>query len=118
MHDSLHGRGLRILAFPCNSFGKQEPGDSEQIRKFVDSYHVRFDVFAKVEVNGKRAHPVFQYLRSHLSDVLGSSIKWNFTKFLTDRDGIPAKRFSPATTPLAMLPAIEELLERSGKEVL
>lgn len=114
LHDSLYERGLRILAFPCNQFGKQEPGDSRQIRAFVDSFGAKFDVFEKVDVNGKGAHPVFQFLRAHLSDVLGSTVKWNFTKFLTDRDGKPAKRFSPATSPLGMLPVIEALLDQPG----
>ena len=118
MHRSLEGRGLRILAFPCNQFGKQEPGDSEKIRKFVDSYDVKFDVFEKVDVNGKRASPVFLYLRANLPDILGSSIKWNFTKFLVDRDGKPVSRWSPASTPLALLPAIEALLEQPPSEIL
>jgi glutathione peroxidase len=78
LHNELGGRGLRILAFPCNQFGKQEQGSADDIRKFVDGYGVKFDMFAKVDVNGKNAHPVFRFVRSHLSDVLGSSIKWNF----------------------------------------
>ena len=91
LHDDLYARGLRILAFPCNQFGKQEPGSAEDIRSFADGYGVQFDMFAKVDVNGPHAHPVFQFLKSKLSDVLGSSIKWNWTKFLVDRDGTPQR---------------------------
>jgi len=110
LQDELYDRGLRILAFPCNQFGKQEPGTASDIRKFVDGYGVTFDVFAKVDVNGPRAHPVFRVLRTALPDVLGTSIKWNWTKFLTDREGRPVKRFSPSTNPLSIRPAIEALL--------
>lgn len=110
LHDAYHSKGLRILAFPCNQFGKQEPGLPSEIRSFADGYGVQFDMFAKVDVNGSSAHPVFLFVRSRLSDVLGSSVKWNWTKFLCDRDGQPVKRFSPATSPSSMVPAIEALL--------
>ena len=112
MHEDLYARGLRILAFPCNQFGKQEPGTAEEIRAFADGYGVQFDMFAKVDVNGPHAHPVFQFVRAHLSDILGSSVKWNWTKFLCDRDGKPSERFSPPTNPLSMRPAIEALLDK------
>lgn len=112
LHDALHARGLRILAFPCNQFGKQEPGSNEDIRKFADTYGVQFDIFTKVDVNGTNADPVFKFLRSKLSDVLGSSIKWNWTKFLCDRDGKPVKRFSPPWNPLSLQPEIEKLLTK------
>ena len=112
LHERLSARGLRILAFPCNQFGRQEPGSAQEIRAFADGYGVAFDVFAKVDVNGRNAHPVFQFLRSRLSDILGSSIKWNWTKFLCDRDGVPVQRFSPSASPLSIEPAIEKLLEQ------
>ena len=111
LHDELHPRGLRILGFPCNQFGKQEPGTAQDIRAFADGYGVKFDLFAKVDVNGPHAHPVFQFVKSRVSDILGSSVKWNWTKFLVDRDGIPVSRFSPPTLD-ALRPAIEELLDR------
>ena len=112
LHGRLYERGLRILAFPCNQFGKQEPGTAEQIREFADRYGVAFDMFAKVEVNGRNTHPVFRFLRAHLSDILGSTVKWNWTKFLCDRDGVPVQRFSPQVAPLSLQSAIEELLAK------
>lgn len=117
MHEDLYARGLRILAFPCNQFGKQEPGTAEEIRAFADGYGVQFDMFAKVDVNGPNAHPVFQFLKSRLGDVLGSSIKWNWTKFLVDRDGTPQRRFSPPTNPLSLRPAIEALLDKPARPI-
>ena len=108
----MYERGLRILCFPCNQFGKQEPGSASEIRAFADGYGVTFDMFAKVDVNGPNAHPVFQFVRAHLSDILGSSVKWNWTKFLCDRDGKPSERFSPPTNPLSLRPAIEALLNK------
>ena len=113
LHEELYERGLRILCFPCNQFGKQEPGGPEEIRAFADGYGVQFDMFAKVDVNGRKAHPVFVFLRAHLSDVLGSSVKWNWTKFLCDRNGKPVERFSPPRNPLSLKPAIEELLKQT-----
>lgn len=117
MHEDLYARGLRILAFPCNQFGKQEPGSAEDIRAFADGYGAQFDIFAKTDVNGPNAHPVFQFLKSRLSDVLGSSIKWNWTKFLVDRDGTPQKRFSPPANPLSLRPAIEALLDKPARPI-
>jgi len=114
LHDELYARGLRILAFPCNQFGRQERGSPKEIRAFADGYGARFDIYAKVNVNGRSADPVFTYLKRHLSDGLGSSIKWNFTKFLVDRDGKPRRRFSPSTRPLALRADIERLLDASS----
>jgi glutathione peroxidase-family protein len=114
LHDELYARGLRILAFPCNQFGRQERGSPKEIRAFADGYGARFDIYAKVNVNGRSADPVFTYLKRHLSDGLGSSIKWNFTKFLVDRDGKPRRRFSPSTSPLALRADIERLLDASS----
>lgn len=114
LHNDLYARGLRILAFPCNQFGRQEAGNVAEIRAFADGYGVEFEMFAKVDVNGSSAHPVFAFLRSRLSDVLGSSVKWNFTKFLCDRDGVPVQRFSPTANPLSLKPAIEALLDKQA----
>jgi len=100
-------QGFVVLAFPCNQFGKQEPGDAGEIAQTCHiNYGVSFPIFAKVEVNGAAAHPVFRYLKMELPGVLGGRIKWNFTKFLIGRDGQPIGRFSPFTTPEKMEAAI------------
>lgn len=111
LHEALYERGLRILAFPCNQFGRQEKGSAMEIRRFADGYNAQFDFFEKTKVNGADAHPVYKYLKSHLSDVLGSSIKWNFTKFLVDKDGQPVRRYGPTTSPLSIKKDIEALLQ-------
>lgn len=96
-------RGLVVLGFPCNQFGKQEPGGVDEIEQTCHiNYGVSFPMFEKVDVNGAAAHPVFRYLKQELPGVLGSRIKWNFTKFLIGRDGKPLKRFAPFTTPEKM----------------
>lgn len=98
------GNGLVILGFPCNQFGHQEPGDADEIREFCSTnYDLTFPLFAKVEVNGKDAHPLFAFLKSQRPGALGSeAIKWNFTKFLVDRDGTVLDRYAPTTTPEAI----------------
>jgi len=113
LYDLLHPRGFEILAFPCNQFGSQEPGDEETICRFVAGYSVKFQMFEKILVNGDNAHPVFRFLKSKLGGVLGSSIKWNFTKFLCDRDGIPVKRYGPPVAPMSILADVEELLNKA-----
>lgn len=94
-------QGLTILGFPCNQFGSQEPGSNEEIASFCDlTYQVTFPMFAKVDVNGDNASPLYNYLKSEAPGVLGSkSIKWNFTKFLVSKDGKVIKRFAPKDTP-------------------
>ena len=93
-------KGLVILGFPCNQFGNQEPGDENSISEgCVINYGVTFQMFSKVDVNGDNAHPIFKYLKKELHGLLGSKIKWNFTKFLIGTDGKPVKRFSPVTKP-------------------
>jgi len=93
-------QGLVVLGFPCNQFGKQEPGNADDITQTCQiNYGVSFPIFEKVDVNGPTAHPVFRYLQDELPGVLGKRIKWNFTKFLIGRDGKPIKRFAPLTTP-------------------
>ncbi|HSY29297.1 MAG TPA: glutathione peroxidase, partial [Burkholderiaceae bacterium] len=97
--------------FPCNQFGGQEPGDAAQIGQFCASnYAVSFPMFAKIDVNGSNAHPLYQYLKSEKSGLLGSSIKWNFTKFLIDRSGKVVARHAPTTTPESLTKEIEALL--------
>ncbi len=100
-------RGLVVLGFPCNQFGKQEPGGADDISQTCHiNYGVSFPMFEKVEVNGAATHPVFRYLKEALPGVLGGRIKWNFTKFLVGRDGKPLKRFAPISTPEKMEAAI------------
>jgi len=103
-------KGLEILAFPCNQFGKQEPGTNEEIKAFVAKKGATFKLFDKVDVNGKNTHPLFLFLRKELKGTLGSSIKWNFTKFLCDRSGKPVKRYGPPTKPLSFEQDIAGLL--------
>lgn len=103
-------RGLRILGFPCNQFGKQEPDPEPVIKQFADGYGVKFDMFAKINVNGSNALPVYKYLKSQQKGTLGSFIKWNFGKFLCDRDGKPVKRYAPSVQPMDIAKDIEALL--------
>ena len=107
-------RGVEVLGFPCNQFGKQEPGDAAQIGAFCEkSFGVSFPLFAKVEVNGPQAHPLYRHLKSEAPGVLGTrAIKWNFTKFLVDRDGKVVKRYAPQTKPEEIVGDIEKLLGR------
>lgn len=108
----LAPRGFTVLAFPCNQFGGQEPGDDSSIAEFcATTYHTSFPIFAKVEVNGAGAHPIFQHLKRARRGWLGSGrIQWNFTKFLVDRQGKVVARFAPITKPAAVEGAIEKLL--------
>ena len=105
-------QGLVILGFPCNQFGKQEPGDEAAISEFCElNFGVTFPLFKKVEVNGPQAHPLFVQLKKRAPGVLGSQgIKWNFTKFLISGDGTSVKRYAPATKPEALKADIEALL--------
>src|ERR1700726_127235 len=104
-------RGFSVLGFPCNQFGGQEPGDARRIEEFCSSqYDVTFPMFAKIDVNGSRAHPLYDYLKSEKSGLLGSSIKWNFTKFLVDRAGKVVGRFARTMKPEGLKKEIEALL--------
>ena len=105
-------RGLAILGFPCNQFGKQEPGDEAAIGEFCSkTFGVSFPMYSKVEVNGAGAHPLFAQLKSEAPGLLGTeAIKWNFTKFLVDRSGKVVDRFAPTTTPASLEKKVEELL--------
>ena len=97
-------RDFVVLGFPCDQFGHQEPGDESEIRQFCSlQYDVTFPLFAKIEVNGAGAHPLYQFLKSSAAGMLGTeAIKWNFTKFLVGRDGKPVRRYAPTTTPEAI----------------
>ncbi|WP_072929419.1 glutathione peroxidase [Nissabacter archeti] len=106
-------KGLVVLGFPCNQFGKQEPGGADDIAQTCHiNYGVSFPMFGKVEVNGSSTHPVFRYLKAELPGVLGRRITWNFTKFLIGRDGKPLRRFALITTPEKMEAAILTALQR------
>lgn len=110
LHATYAARGLRILGFPCNQFGKQEPDPEPVIKKFAAGYGVQFDMFSKINVNGANALPLYKYLKSRLKGTLGSFIKWNFGKFLCNRDGKPVKRYAPSVQPLDIAKDIEALL--------
>jgi glutathione peroxidase len=111
LHQALARRGFSVLGFPCNQFGNQEPGDSRQIEQFCSTnYAITFPMFAKIDVNGNNAHPLYQYLKSAKSGLLGSSIKWNFTKFLVDRAGRVVARHAPTAKPEGLIKEIEALL--------
>ena len=105
-------RGLTVLGFPCNQFGGQEPGSEAQIGEFCSlTYDVSFPMFAKVDVNGEDTHPIFAFLKKEAPGLLGSeAVKWNFTKFLVDRNGKVVRRYAPAQTPDEIAPDIEALL--------
>jgi glutathione peroxidase len=106
--------GLIILGFPCNQFAKQEPGSEQDIQEFCQlNYGVSFPMFSKIDVNGDLAHPLFKYLKSKKGGWFGSAIKWNFTKFVIDKNGNPIKRFAPTTKPQDMEGLIQKLLSDS-----
>jgi len=111
LQQAYGARGFSVLGFPCNQFGRQEPGNAEQIKEFcAANYSVSFPMFDKIDVNGSSAHPLYQYLKDEKSGLLGSSIKWNFTKFLVDRSGKVVARHAPTTTPESLKRDIEALL--------
>ena len=112
LNRTYRDRGLTVLGFPCNQFGAQEPGDAAEIASFCSlTYDVSFPVLAKVEVNGDGADPLYKYLKKAKPGLMGSQgIKWNFTKFLIDREGNPVARYAPTDKPESLAPAIEKLL--------
>ncbi len=100
LYQKYKEKGLVILGFPCNQFANQEPGDEESISEgCLLNYGVTFPMFAKIDVNGENAHEIYKFLKKEQKGILGSKIKWNFTKFLVDKNGKPVKRFSPLTKP-------------------
>ncbi len=115
LYEKFKDRGLVILGFPCNQFGAQEPGSETEIAQFCQlNYGVGFPMFSKIDVNGPHAHPIYQFLKSERKGMLGAlgldAIKWNFTKFLVDRQGSVIARFGPSTPPTALEPEILKLL--------
>ncbi len=111
LYETYRGRGLQVLGFPCNQFGGQEPGTEVEIGEFCQkNYGVSFPMFAKVEVNGSSAHPLFDWLRSQKGGLIGNKIRWNFTKFLVARDGTVRQRYAPNTDPASIAGDIETAL--------
>lgn len=112
LYREYKGKGLEVLGFPCNQFGAQEPGDENEIKNFCSlTYDVSFPMFAKVDVNGENTHPLYSYLKKKEKGLLGTeAIKWNFTKFLVDKQGNVVDRFAPQTKPEDLKKKIEPLL--------
>ncbi len=112
LYEKLHGKGLEILGFPCNQFGAQEPGNEDEIASFCEvNYGVTFPLFAKVDVNGTAAAPLYQVLKKAKPGLLGSeAIKWNFTKFLVDKNGNVVERYAPNAEPASLAGDVEKLL--------
>jgi glutathione peroxidase len=114
LYDKYGDQGLTVLGFPCDQFGGQEPGTEDEIGAFCEkNFGVTFPLFSKVDVNGDDAHPVFQWLRAQKGGLLGSKIKWNFTKFLIGKDGQVIDRFAPTTKPEKLSGDIEKALGQS-----
>jgi glutathione peroxidase len=112
LYEQFQPRGFEILAFPCDQFGHQEPGSDVEIATFCANYGVTFPLFAKIEVNGKNAHPLYVWLRQQKGGLLGNSIRWNFTKFLVDKAGVVRARFAPMTKPERFVREVAGLLDR------
>ncbi len=112
LYKKYNTKGFEILAFPCNQFGAQEPGTNEEIAEFCDvNYGVTFQLFDKIDVNGNNEHPLYTHLKANAKGFLNDAIKWNFTKFLIDKDGKVVDRFAPQATPESIAKHIEELLD-------
>ena len=116
LHEQFGKNGFEVLGLPCNQFGNQEPGSEADIKGFCDlQFGIRFPLFSKIEVNGPGAHPLYEFLKKSKPGVLGTKrIKWNFTKFLIDRNGRPIKRYSPQTTPTAIEKDVQAALQKRG----
>ncbi|RCK68589.1 glutathione peroxidase [Desertihabitans brevis] len=111
LYETYQDRGFTVLGFPCDQFAHQEPGDAAQIAEFCQrNFGITFPMFAKIEVNGDGAHPLYQWLRGEEGDVPGAAIEWNFTKFLIDRDGRVLERYAPQTEPASLTGDIERAL--------
>ena len=112
LYEKFRDQGLVVLGFPCDQFGHQEPGDEAEIKNFCSlNYDVKFPLFAKIDVNGADAHPLYKFLKHEAKGLLGSeAIKWNFTKFLVDREGNVVKRYAPNDTPESIAKDLEKTL--------
>lgn len=112
LQQELSSQGFTVLAFPCNQFGKQEPGSNKQIKEFATlSYSATFPLFSKINVNGADANPLWKFLKASITGTFGQSIKWNFTKFLVNGDGKPIQRYGPMKDPSSIRPDILSLLK-------
>lgn len=117
LYRKYRDRGFELLAFPCNQFGHQEPGSDAEIREFCESnYQTSFPLFSKIEVNGSGEDPLYTYLKKQKGGLVGDRIKWNFTKFLVNRDGKVVARFAPSKTPEEIAGAIEAELKKSAAQ--
>ena len=111
LYEKYNKSGFEILGFPCNQFKHQEPGSNEEIKNFcTNNFNIKFQMFEKIDVNGDDAHPIYKFLTKAAPGLITDSIKWNFTKFLIDKNGNVVKRFAPQTVPDSIAPFIEELL--------
>ena len=113
LYAKYHHRGLEVLGFPCDQFGHQEPGSDAEIQSFCElNYGVTFPIFSKIEVNGSGTHPLYKFLKNEKGGLLGDAIKWNFTKFLVDKQGLVVERFAPQTAPERISADIERELAK------
>ena len=114
VYQQFKDRGVEVLGFPCNQFGAQEPGNADEIGAFCEkNYGVTFPMFEKIDVNGENAHPIYKYLKGEAPGIMGTeAIKWNFTKFLVNKDGTVFKRYAPQTEPKELTDDIEKLLAK------
>lgn len=113
LYQDYKPQGFEVLGFPCNQFAKQDSGSNEEIHEFCQlNYGVSFNMFEKIDVNGKDAHPLYKYLKDEAKGLLSKDIKWNFTKFLIDRNGNVIKRYAPTVSPLKIKTDIEKLLNK------
>jgi glutathione peroxidase len=111
LYTKYKDRGFDLLAFPCDQFGHQEPGEDDEIKEFCElNYGVEFPLFSKIDVNGDNAHPLYKFLKTAKGGLLGDAIKWNFTKFLVDKQGNVVERYAPMTSPERISPDIEKQL--------
>jgi glutathione peroxidase len=111
LYTKYKDRGFDLLAFPCDQFGHQEPGEDDEIKEFCElNYGVEFPLFSKIDVNGDTAHPLYKFLKTAKGGLLGDAIKWNFTKFLVDKQGNVVERYAPMTSPERISPDIEKQL--------
>ncbi|CAN0907614.1 Probable phospholipid hydroperoxide glutathione peroxidase 6, mitochondrial [Linum grandiflorum] len=117
LYQKYKDQGMEILAFPCNQFGSQEPGSNDQIVEFACTrFKAEFPIFDKVDVNGKEAAPIYKYLKSSKGGLFGDGIKWNFTKFLVNKEGQVVDRYAPTTSPLSIEKDVKKLLGIASKQ--
>jgi len=110
VYNQYKSRGFEVLAFPCNQFGGQEPGTDAEIKSFAQKYGAKFPLFSKIEVNGNGTHPLYKFLKDSQKEFLGNDIKWNFAKFLVDKEGKAVKRYAPTSSPSSITKDIEKYL--------